>query len=447
MRVRGLALPGILGVMVAAAVIYAQARAGSGGLARLVSPSRLSSAAPTSPLVVRAETRPDVVTASGTLVPARWARLGFVLGGRVAEVLVAEGEKVEAGDVLVRLESAELAAAVRQAQAALDAAQAELARLESGATPEDVVAAEAEVRAAEARLAQLQAGARREQIAAAEAEVRVAEAELARLQSGARPEEVSAAKAAMDKAAAVLRAAQSAYDKVAWMPDVGATPQAVALEQATADYQAARAAYEALIRGATEEEIAAAQARVDQARAQLALLKAGARPEEIAAAQARVDQARAHLARVRAGGTREERAAARARVAGARAALEQAQARLDQATLRAPFAGTVAGVDVRSGEVVVPGQPVLVLGDLSTLQVETDDLSEEDVAWVQVGTPVTITLDALPERTFQGRVVAIAPMASVDQGGTNYKVTVALEEADRTMRWGMTAYVEIGEAQ
>jgi multidrug resistance efflux pump len=292
-------------------------------------------------------------------------------------------------------------------------------------------------------LARLESGARPEEIAAAEAAVRAAEAELARLKAGPKPEEIAAAKARVDQAASVVRQAQAAYDKIAWQPGAGASPQAVALEQATANYEAAKAAYEALLRGATAEELAAAQARVDQARARLALLQAGATPQELAVAQARVDQVRAQLARLQAGATPEELAAARARVEAAQAALEQARARLDQVTLRAPFAGTVARLDVRVGEVVMPGQPVLILGDLSTLQVETDDLSEEDVAWVQIGAPVTITLDALPERTFQGRVIAIAPMASVDQGGTNYKVTVALEEQDPAMRWGMTAYVEV----
>jgi len=440
MNIRRLMLPGILIVLVAAVVVYAQASGDDGGLAGWL---KTSPPTPAPQVAVLAEGPKEVVTASGTLLPARWARLGFPMGGRVAEVLVAEGQAVEAGQVLVRLESAELATAVRQAQAALDGARAELARLEAGATAEEIAAAEAQVRAAEAELARLQAGARPEEIAAAEAVVRAAEAELARLKAGPKPEEIAAAKAAKEKAAAVMRAAQAAYDKVAWMPDAGASPQAVALEQATADYEAAKAAYEALVRGATAEEIAAAQARVDQARAQLALLKAGAMPQEVAAAQARVDQARAQLARLRAGATPEELAAARARVETAEAALEQARARLEQATLRAPFAGTVARLDVRVGEVVMPGRPVLILGDLSTLQVETDDLSEEDVAQVQIGAPVTVTLDALPDRTFRGQVIAIAPMASVDQGGTNYKVTVALEERDPAMRWGMTAYVEV----
>jgi len=440
---RRLVLVGVLLVLVAVVVFYSGADAGNGDLGRLMAWLKPSSPTPAPQVVALAESVAEVVTASGTLVPARWARLGFALGGRVAEVLVVEGQKVEAREALVRLESAELAAAVRQAQAALDAARAELARLEAGATAEEIAAAEAQVRAAEAELARLQAGARSEEIAAAEAVVRAAEAELARLKAGPKPEEIAAAKATMDKAASVVRQAQAAYDKIAWQPGSGATPQAVALEQATADYEAAKAAYEALVRGATAEEIAAAQARVDRAQAQLALLKAGATPQEVAVAQARVDQARAQLARLRAGATPEELAAARARVAAARAALEQAQARLDQATLRAPFAGTVVRLEARVGEVVMPGQPLLFLGDLSTLQVETDDLSEEDVARVRIGAPVTVTLDALPDRTFRGRVMAIAPMASVDQGGTNYKVTVALEERDPAMRWGMTAYVEV----
>ncbi len=440
---RRLVVLGAVAVLVAAVAVYTRANAGSEGFNRPAERLKSSPLTSASQAVVQTEAQPDVVTASGTLVPARWARLSFSLGGRVAEVLVTEGDQVRAGDVLARLDGKELSHAVHQAQAAFDTARAELTRLKAGATAQEIAAAEAAVRAAEAELARLAAGARPEEIAAAEAQVRAAEAELARLRSEPKPEEIAAAQAAMNKAAAVVSAAQAAYDKVAWMPDISARPEAVALEQATSDYLAAKATYEALVRGATPEEIAAAQARVDQARAQLALLKAGAPSEELAAAQARADQARAQLARLQAGATAEELAAAQARVEAAQATLQQAQARLEQAVLTAPFAGAVARLEVRVGEVVLPGQPVLLLGDLSALQVETDDLSEEDVARVRVGAPVVVTLDALPGRTFRGRVTAIAPAASVDQGGTNYKVTVALEERDVAMRWGMTAYVEI----
>jgi RND family efflux transporter MFP subunit len=169
--------------------------------------------------------------------------------------------------------------------------------------------------------------------------------------------------------------------------------------------------------GPSREEIDGAQARVDQAQAQLDLLRAGPRPEEIAVAQAQVAQAEAALA--------------------------EAQSALEKAELKAPFTGTIGEIMVREGEVVNAGVPLLTLGDIDHLRVETTDLNEIDIPLVRVGQEVRITFDALPERVIQGRVTRIASMASLEEGGTNYAVIIELEEQDPDLRWGMTAFVDI----
>jgi len=115
----------------------------------------------------------------------------------------------------------------------------------------------------------------------------------------------------------------------------------------------------------------------------------------------------------------------------------------DQATLSAPFDGTVALIQVRAGEQVLPGTPVLMLGDLRALQVETTDLDEVDVARVQSGQRVALTFDALPDKVLAGRIVRIAPMAVRGQGATTYTAVIAFDEIDPALRWGMTAFVDI----
>jgi HlyD family secretion protein len=111
--------------------------------------------------------------------------------------------------------------------------------------------------------------------------------------------------------------------------------------------------------------------------------------------------------------------------------------------LTAPFEGTVGLVHVREGEEVLPGQTVLVLGDLSDLRVETTDLDEIDVAVVQPGQAVDLTFDALPDKVLPGRVVRVASMATPGQGATTYTVIIDFEETDPALRWGMTAFVDI----
>jgi multidrug resistance efflux pump len=243
----------------------------------------------------------------------------------------------------------------------------------------------------------------------------------------------------------VLDQAQAAYDQVAGQADIGMLPQSVALQQATAAFRAAQAEYGAVQRGATSQELAVAQAQVDAARAQAAVTASGiaAAEAQVAIAEAAVAQAQAQLDLLRAGPRAVDVAAARAAVAQAQAGLDGARSALGKAQLVAPFAGTVAAVWARPGEIVSPGQQVLALGDLSAYQVETTDLRETDVARVAMGQPVEVTFDALPNQSFAGRIVRIAPMATQAQGSVNYTAIVELDELDPAVRWGMTAFVNI----
>ena len=76
------------------------------------------------------------------------------------------------------------------------------------------------------------------------------------------------------------------------------------------------------------------------------------------------------------------------------------------------------------------------------LEVETTDLNEIDVARVKVGDTVTVTFDALPDVTVQGKVASIAPRSS-EGAGVNYTVHVTFDDAPDGLRWGMTAFVDI----
>jgi HlyD family secretion protein len=333
----------------------------------------------------------QVVAATGIVVPAQWATLSSRTGGLVEEVLVVEGDQVQEGQLIVQLDNTDLEHAVGQAEAALATAQATLSQVEAPARPEE--------------LAMAQAG------------LAAAQAQLGKLRSGASEEEITAARGAMKTAELALQQAQAAYDEVAWMEEIAEMPQALALQQATVEYEIAKASYEALVRGASKEDIAAAQAEVDRARASLSLLAAGSRPEDVAVAEA-------HVAEVE-------------------AALAQAVSALDDASLTAPFKGAIGAVLVREGEMVSPGAPVAVLGDVSEFRIETTDLNEVDLYLIHEGQSVDLTFEALPGKSIKGAVARIAPMASLEQGGTNYEVTIDMETQDPDLRWGMTAFVDI----
>ena len=428
----------------------------------LLAPLPVAATSTPEPEVAPVAAPPALVSAEGFVVPARWADLSFKVPGRVVELPVREGDPVQAGQLLARLDNTDAAAAVSaaqdavaQAEAGVQQAQADVLQAQSGVTQAQaaVEVARAAVLSAEAQLAQVKRGPTAEQIAQAEAAVATARARLDQAMAAARPEDLQAQAAVMLKAEAALRRAQTEYDKVAWADNRGETPQALALEQATLDYEAAKAQYERLKNGATEEEIAIARAGLAEAQAALATVKAGATAEQIAVAEAAVTQARANLQQAEAGVPAAEAvvAAAQARVASAEAALQTARTNLETARKKmgdyeiiAPLAGTVAQVRTRIGEVVAAGAPVISVGDEAQWYVDTDDLSEIDIVQVSLGQAAVVKIDALPGEEFDGIVTKITPRSETKRGDVTYTVTVMLKDARKfPLRWGMTAFVDI----
>ncbi len=124
----------------------------------------------------------DSVVAEAEVVPVRDVELQFETGGTIADVLVAENDPVDRGDIVARLDSRDMELQVEEAQASLAQARADLELLLDGATDEELAAAQADVTSAEAGLARSQAAqARREaEIAQRQADVARQQAEVAR---------------------------------------------------------------------------------------------------------------------------------------------------------------------------------------------------------------------------------------------------------------------------
>lgn len=446
----------------------------------------------------------NVVTASGKVVPAQWATLSFETGGRVTW-LVAEGSQVTVGEMLARLDATDLEHAVALAHAALATAQAQLAVTRAGATPEEIAAAEAAVvtaqggvTAAEAAVAQAETGVEipranlqqaENAVAAAEAALAQAQgtadaakadlvraqSELARLQAGVRPEEIAIYEAQLTQAKWELWYLTNVHDQLI-DNGIGGAPEEQArfqVEAAQAALDASQARLDLAEAGATVDEIAIARAGVNAAQAQVTIAQAGVDAAEAALAQAQdavdaaqgqvelakagvttaaaqveiaegqLGQAEVQRDRLKAGATAEEIAVLEAQIVQAEAVLAQAESALAKAVLVAPFDGTVGAVYLQEDETAAPGTPVLILGDVSVLHVETTDLNEMDAARVTVGSPVTLTFDALPRGTTKGQIVRLAPMASVSQGGTNFTAVIEVTSPPEALRWGMTAFVDI----
>ncbi len=370
---------------------------------------------PLETVVVQRDTLRVVVNATGSLAPAAEVALAFPIGGRVAEVLVEEGQEVEAGQALVRLETEDLELQLAQAQAGLQTAEANLDKLLAEARPEDIAVARSSLNQSLANQEELQV-------------TLAASTEQARL--------------SWVQAANNLRDAQANLENIYWqnreledrlgedeLPDANRDAEAQAwraVENAEAAMEQARLSYEqALQRQETSQRTARLQ--VASAQANLDRLVNGATAEDVAVAQASVEQARVSC--------------------------EIAQAQLDKATLTAPFAGTITTLYVQAGEMAGAGQPVVLLSDLAGLQVEVT-LDETDVAGVTVGQAVVVTVDAFPGLDLAGEVIYIAPVAQVQAGVVLYPVTVRLLPAGGAtdggqkpvLRAGMTTEVAITTA-
>jgi multidrug resistance efflux pump len=163
------------------------------------------------------------------------------------------------------------------------------------------------------------------------------------------------------------------------------------------------------------DRLAIAKARVAEAQAEYDLLQSGPDPIKVAEAEARLQSAEAQVS--------------------------AAQIALDSLELRAPFGGTIVKIDIAAGEMAISGTPVMVLADLSNWVVETDDLTEIKVVRINIGQPVTIVPDALPEAPMTGTVTYIREVFEEKRGDITYTARIAVTEIFPGVRWGMTVVV------
>ncbi len=122
--------------------------------------------------------------------------------------------------------------------------------------------------------------------------------------------------------------------------------------------------------------------------------------------------------------------------------MQSAKTAVADTELRAPFAGTIAQLNVKTGETAAPGVPVVVLADLSNWLVETDDLTEIKVPNVKEGQAVVVRFDALPDVELKGAVESIGTLYQTSSGDIVYPVKIKLIDTDPRLRWGMTAAIE-----
>ncbi|MFA9406480.1 MAG: HlyD family secretion protein [Anaerolineales bacterium] len=377
----------------------------------------------------------DALKASG-IVEADEVAVSSEVGARVAEVFAEKGDGVAAGDKLYRLDDeflqTERGRLVAAGNQAITGAKLQLLIAEQGLRDlEDdwlIIAAQARLTLANATDA-----------------LDDSEKYRNNQQEGQRASEttIKNARAELTLAEKALKGAKSKYDS-----EPGSRREDAGKASAYKAYAAAQQRYDAALRsynwytghptGVQQEildaEVALAEASVADSQAEWEKWKDGPDPAQLELAIANVDNALAQL----------ELAEADAEVQLANMDLQ-----LSKYLILSSVDGTILTHNVEVGEIVLPGAPTMIIGQLDDLTI-TVFIPEDQYGLVSIGDTAEVSVDSFPDRTFSAIVISIANEAEFtprnvqteeERRTTVFAVELAVEDSDRMLKPGMPADV------
>jgi HlyD family secretion protein len=334
------------------------------------------------------------ISADGQIVlpipPQTFSFQSSGLSGTIAEVYIAPGQTVKKGDLLAKIDDTDLQNALKRAETSLALLQAQIRNETAPALAGDIAEAQANLASAQAELARLESLPSEEAITQAAADLRLREIE--------------------------LRQAQEAYDQVAYAQNVGMSPQAAELQQATLNYERAQAVYTEATKPATEAQLAAARSTIVQAKNRLDKLQAGVRPDAQAVNEAKLRESQLQV--------------------------DEAQANLIKAQLLAPWDGVVTAVNAAPGVSIANAS--ITIAQIEPLRFATGNFSERNLADIQPGDEATIFLKTYPNVPLPAIIYRIELESTQKDGDTAlYTVYLDFNSGDFEVRPGMTGRVEI----
>lgn len=219
--------------------------------------------------------------------------------------------------------------------------------------------------------------------------------------------------------------------------------------RAAAQEKAAQAELNAIRAGGTHEEVfttenqlAAAQSELQAAQRNLDTMKqlaqtGAASPAEVQQAQQRLSaaQSQVKLLQQKSGSSRyasSDVQRAEAQLAQAKAALAASQDTISKLNIRAPFAGEAYFMPLKVGSFVNAGDMLVEVADLSHVFVRAF-VDEPDIGKLAVGQPVTVTWDALPGRSWQGKVTQIPTTVTARGSRSVGEVLCDITNSDRKL--------------
>lgn len=377
------------------------------------------------------ETSADVLTSG--FIEARDFAIAFESGGRIAEIAAREGDRVEVGRTLVKLDDSFLQAQKQQAESALGLAQANLEL----ATVSQTGAKKAWDNALDVQRDPLDLEAR---IAAAEGELDMAELDLKRVRDIQSKWELAVAENRRDTASKVLENLKSL--KTLGLSSLYEINKLILPAEGELNAAELNLTYQKQLQASWSLPVA--QLRRDNAETALdSLLAIRDNPQSINAA---IDQAETAYQVA----TATLKAATR-QVEQAQASLQVVRVQLDKLTASSPAAGVVAARNAEVGEIAKPGAPVLTITDLSEVTL-TAYVPEGKIGLVKLGQKALVSVDSYPDESFAGEIIFISPRALFTPGNiqlkeerekTVFAVKIKLNNREQKLKPGMSADARI----
>src|ERR671932_110868 len=329
------------------------------------------------------------------------------ISATVQKVLVKDGDYVQAGQPLIALEDQDLNLKVKQAEADLESAKAQL-KSASDTEPltsntnatqvqqaqSNLDAKQAGINAAQTSVQQAEAGvsAAQAQIQQAKAGVKAAQAQVQQAEAG-----VSAARAKVAQAQADVNKTQPDFLRYQSLYNQGAVT-AQQRDTAEAAYKNAQANLEVATEGVKQ-----AESQLNNAQAQLQKT------------QAEAEASKGQLAETKASGQKvvvqqDQTKISQAPVYQAAASLALARQQLDYTVIKAPVSGYVGQLTAQVGQKVQPGQPLLSVVPLQSEQIYVmANFKEKELKGLRVGESAQVRADAYPGEVFRATVAGISP--------------------------------------
>ena len=409
------------------------------------------------------------IDATGTIKPLNIVEVSSKASGKILELRVDAGDYVEKDEIIAVIETTYVQISLEQAEADLRSAQARLQQaeidfeLQKEQSAIQIRQAEESLIEAQQRLVQLKEEIRLEKIANArgvmdaENSLNIAKIRYKLLTSDeVREENRRRAKNSLDQEAANLELVTAEHERNKKLYEKELISQA-SLESSQAQLKSAQARHRSAEENlklveepATEAELELGAADIKKAEFSLEVARERVEAEatrdmDIELQQQRIVQAEEALKLTRANQKQIERKqrdleTARSSVTRNETQLELRQIEYDDTIIKAPIAGTILEKKVEQGQVITSrlsslaseeGQTLVTMADLDTVYVVTE-VDETDIGKVEIGQPVTITVEAYPDTPFRGEVLKIAPQGLSLQNVTTFEVTSELKNVEAT---------------